>query len=66
MSSIVVKLFTRAKDTRKWLEVNPKLDYPDGTTFILRWRPTKDATNYRTKTLVAKTLKERADRLRIV
>jgi predicted ester cyclase len=55
MSNIVVKLFTRPtiRGTRTWVEVNPKLDYPQGTVFILRWLP-KGSTNYRTKTLTSK------------
>jgi integrase len=51
MSNVVVKLFTRPVGGRRtWVEVNPKLDYPQGTVFYLRWLP-KGGTNYRVKSL---------------
>gem|GEM_PF-3805662 len=50
MSNVVVKLFTRpvVGADAHGVEVNPKLDYPPGTVFYLRWLP-KRATNYRVK-----------------
>lgn len=55
MSNVVVKLFTRpvVGGRRTWVEVNPKLDYPHGTVFYLRWLP-KGRTNYRVKSLRGK------------
>jgi hypothetical protein len=48
----VASLFTRptVEGKRQWIEVIPKHDYPQGTTFILRWLPT-GGINYKTKYL---------------
>jgi integrase len=55
MANVVVKLFTRpvVRGARRWVEVNPKLNYPQGTVFYLRWLP-KGGTNYRVKSLEGK------------
>jgi integrase/recombinase XerD len=48
----VVKLFTRpvVGGRRKWVKANPKINYPEGTVFFLRWLP-RGATNYRVRKL---------------
>ena len=49
---IVVKLFTRpvVGGKRKWVEANPKVKYPEGTVFYLRWLP-RGAANYSVRAL---------------
>lgn len=67
MPNVVVKLFTRpvVKGKRKWAEVNPKLDYPDGTVFILRWLP-HGAKNYSTKDAGGPWIEMGAGHMRLV